>query len=69
MAAGSWPLRAWRRPECPKGRASRKSLCTYMPIKGSGCRHLGRIEPTPCYLRSYTYLLRQHEALLRLAGW
>ena len=40
---------------------------SYKPIRGSGCRYLGRITPGRCYLRTYTYLLQQHEALLQLA--
>ena len=34
---------------------------------GSGCRYFGRIAMTPCYLRTYTYLLTQHRRLLTLA--
>ena len=66
MANGSWPERAWRKPECV-GRLRGRGACSYKPIRGSGCRYLGRISPGPCYLRTYTYLLRQSERLLALA--
>lgn len=62
---GTWPLRAWREaPGCAQGKGS----CKYQPIKDSGCRFLGRIRQTRCYLRTYTYLLAQHQQLLHLAG-
>jgi hypothetical protein len=61
MANGTWPERAWRPLDCERG------SCTYKPIRGSGCRYLGRISPSPCYLRTYTYLLRQADRLLELA--
>ena len=64
IRSGAWPERAWRKPNC-EGRASE---CAYKPIRGSGCRYLGRIRPTACYLRTYVYLLQQHEALLRWGG-
>jgi len=42
-----------------------------MPILNSGCRYFGRltavIAMTPCYLRTYTYLLQQQRAMLGLA--
>lgn len=61
MANGTWPERAWRQPTACDGR---RGACSYKPIRGSGCRYLGRITPSPCYLRTYTYLLMQHERLL-----
>ena len=64
MANGTWPERAWRKP---RGCHPRRGACTYKPIRGSGCRYLGRITPNTCYLRTYTYLLRQHERLLAYA--
>ena len=74
MAEGAWPLRAWRdTPGCPHGAGARRigaregGACLYRPIKGSGCRHLGRIRHTRCYLRTYTYLLTQHWRMLRLS--
>ena len=63
MLGGRWPERAWRKPNC-QGRAS---LCAYRPIRGSGCRHFGRIRPAMCYLRTYLYLLEEHAAFVRLA--
>jgi hypothetical protein len=66
MHNGTWPERAWRQPShCDRpGRGA----CSYKPIRGSGCRYLGRITPSPCYLRTYTYLLTQHHALLSYNG-
>ena len=64
MANGTWPLRAWRKPE---GCQKKRGACSYKPIRGSGCRYLGRITPNNCYLRTYTYLLRQHQSLVALA--
>ena len=64
MANGSWPERAWRPPRHCE---SRRGSCSYKPIRGSGCRYLGRITPSRCYLRTYTYLLEQHEQLLAMA--
>ena len=45
--------RGWNdiKPNCRQGR------CRWKPIMGSGCRHFGRIAMTPCYLRTYAYLL------------
>ena len=67
-------MRAWRdTPGCEEGRKARAAgakeggRCLYQPIKDSGCRHLGRIRLTKCYLRTYTYLLTQHRQMLRLA--
>lgn len=75
MAKGTWPLRGWRdTPGCELGRKARAAgakeggACLYQPIKGSGCRHLGRIRHTKCYLRTYTYLLSQHRRLLQMAN-
>jgi len=64
MANGSWPERAWRPLSCKE---RRKGSCSYKPIRGSGCRYLGRITPSPCYLRTYTILLMEHERFLALA--
>lgn len=64
MVKGAWPLRAWRAtPGCARGGGG----CNYQPIKDSGCRHLGRIGHSRCYLRTYTYLLMQHRNILKLA--
>ena len=73
MANGTWPVRAWRKPECPVrcggGRRGKGcGQCTYKPIRGSGCRYLGRITPSSCYLRTYTHLLREHERYVALAN-
>ena len=65
MSTGTWPLRAWREL---LGCAGGSHQCLYQPIKDSGCRHLGRIGHSKCYLRTYTYLLMQHQNLLRLAA-
>ena len=59
MAAGLWP---WVKP-C----AAKKGKCTYKPIRNSGCRWIGSITPSACFLRTYSYLLTQHHALVRLA--
>jgi hypothetical protein len=60
IRGGTWPAQAWRsRAGCARG------SCRFTPIKGSGCRLFARIEPKPCYLRTYTYLLEQHRSLLR----
>ena len=74
MAAGAWPLRAWRdTPGCVEGARARSlgakegGACLYQPIKDSGCRYLGRIRQSKCYLRTYTYLLMQHQRLLHLS--
>lgn len=64
MRNGSWPERAWRQPTNCDGR---RGACSYKPIRGSGCRYMGRITPSPCYLRTYTYLLTQHRSLLAYA--
>ena len=63
IEGGSWPARGWNdiKPNCRQGR------CRWKPIMGSGCRYFGRIAMTPCYLRTYTYLLTQHRRLLALA--
>ena len=63
IEGGSWPARGWNdiKPNCRQGR------CRWKPIMGSGCRYFGRIAMTPCYLRTYTYLLTQHRRLLTLA--
>ena len=74
IATGTWPLRAWRdTPGCARGGSARRAgakeggQCMYQPIKESGCRYLGRIRHSRCYLRTYTYLYTQHKRLLRLA--
>ena len=42
-----------------------------MPIHNSGCRYFGRLTAvlgmTPCYLRTYTWLLQQHQRMLGIA--
>jgi hypothetical protein len=63
MGDGSWPARAWGDVRTPCNHPS----CRWKPIFGSGCRFLGRIEPKPCYLRTYAWLLSQHQKMLRLA--
>ena len=75
IAQGRWPTRSWRdTPNCTKGRKAREAgakeggQCLYMPIRGSGCRHLGRIRQSICYLRTYTYLLLQHRRILQIAN-
>lgn len=67
MVNGTWPERAWRRPTTRACAGSRRGACAYKPIRGSGCRYLGRITPNACYLRTYTYLLTQHHRLLEHA--
>ena len=74
MANGSWPARAWRdTPGCIEGRWARSKgakeagACLYQPIRDSGCRVLGRIRHSKCYLRTYSYLYEQHMRILRLA--
>lgn len=59
MRDGRWP---WEKPTC-KGRGR----CIYRPIKASGCRYVGSIKAGGCYLRTYAYLLTQHENLVRMA--
>ena len=61
MAMGLWP---WRPPACKKKAGAR---CVYRPMRAAGCRLYGSIQPTACWLRTYTYLLRQHERLLQWA--
>ena len=43
-----------------------------MPVHNSGCRYFGRLTQvlsrTPCYLRTYTYLLEQHKKMLGIAA-
>ena len=65
MENGSWPERAWRRPAC---QGTHRGSCTYKPIRGSGCRYYGRITPGKCYLRTYAYLLGEHERFLAMAS-
>ena len=70
IRTGKWPVRAWRNtvPECTSRTRPR---CLFMPIHNSGCRYFGRLthvlSRTPCYLRTYTYLLQQHKKMLGLA--
>ena len=61
--SGAWPIRAWHTigPRCRQGR------CRWKPIRGSGCRYFGRIEPSRCFLRTYTYLLVEFRQMIRLA--
>ena len=71
IGAGRWPLRAWRNtvPGCTPRTRPR---CQFMPVHGSGCRYFGRLKEvlgsTPCYLRTYTYLLQQHRRMLQIAS-
>jgi hypothetical protein len=64
MSRGTWPLRAWRdTPGCPQGAHARSvgategGACLYQPIKDTGCRYLGRIKFSKCYLRTVCCLL------------
>ena len=70
IQTGRWPVRAWRDTVRPCTGKTRPR-CNFMPILNSGCRYFGRltavIAMTPCYLRTYTYLLEQQRQLLRLA--
>ena len=70
IRSGRWPVRAWRDTVKPCHGKTRPR-CNYMPILNSGCRYFGRLTAvialTPCYLRTYTYLLEQHHQMLRLA--
>ncbi len=67
---GRWPVRAWRDTVRPCN-GKMRPRCNFMPILNSGCRYFGRltavIAMTPCYLRTYTYLLEQHHQMLRIA--
>ena len=67
---GRWPVRAWRDTVKPCNGKTRPR-CNFMPISNSGCRYFGRLTAvlamTPCYLRTYTYLLEQHRHMLRIA--
>lgn len=72
MATGKWPLRGWREtPGCARGGHVRAAagveagVCQYRPIKDTGCRYLGRIRHTKCYLRTVS----GEEARTRGAGW
>jgi len=70
IASGAWPVRAWRNtvPGCT---GKTRPRCMFMPVHGSGCRYFGRLTAvlgmTPCYLRTYTYLLQQHRRMLAVA--
>lgn len=70
IGSGAWPERAWRNtvPHCT---GKTRPRCTFMPIHNSGCRYFGRLTAvlgmTPCYLRTYTWLLQQHRRMLRIA--
>jgi len=68
IADGQWPVRAWREIDGCDTKGTSQHLCTYQPIRNSGCRHFGRILHSRCYLRTYTYLLMQHRRILRLAN-
>ena len=61
MAADTWP---W---ESHKARCGRRGRCAYRPVKESGCRFIGSIQPGGCYLRTYAYLLTQYESLVAIA--
>lgn len=70
IRSGRWPIRAWRNtvPGCT---GKTRPRCLFMPVHNSGCRYFGRLTAvlgmTPCYLRTYTYLLEQHKRMLRIA--
>lgn len=71
MRAGTWPQRSWREQggdacyvTTKAGNRILRGACKMKPIIDSPCRYLGRIEPGHCFLRTYTYLLAQHRALL-----
>jgi hypothetical protein len=70
IRSGRWPIRAWRNtvPGCT---GKTRPRCMFMPVHNSGCRYFGRLTAvlgmTPCYLRTYTYLLEQHRRMLRIA--
>ena len=70
IGSGAWPLRAWRNtvPGCT---GKTRPRCLFMPVHNSGCRYFGRLTAvlrmTPCYLRTYTYLLLQHRRMLDIA--
>ena len=71
MRAGTWPKRSWREQggdacyvTTKAGNRILRGACKMKPIIDSPCRYLGRIEPGHCFLRTYTYLLAQHRALL-----
>ena len=63
ISSGRWPLRAWRNT-VPRCTGKTRPRCLFMPVHNSGCRYFGRLTAalgmTPCYLRTYTYLLQQH---------
>ena len=67
---GTWPVRAWRNtvPGCT---GKTRPRCIFMPVHNSGCRYFGRLTAvlglTPCYLRTYTYLLQQHRKMMSIA--
>ena len=71
IASGDWPQRAWRNtvPGCT---GKTRPRCLFMPVHGSGCRYFGRLTAvlgmSPCYLRTYTYLLQQHRRMLAVAA-
>ena len=58
-ANGTWP---WRAPAC-----AGRGRCVYKPIRAAGCRYIGAIRPSACYLRTYAYLLTMHERIVALA--
>ena len=71
MRDGTWPKRSWREQggdacyvTTKAGNRILRGACKMKPIIDSPCRYLGRIEPGHCFLRTYTYLLAQHRALL-----
>ena len=71
IRSGRWPVRAWRNT-IPTGCTGKtRPRCLFMPIHNSGCRYFGRLTAvlgmTPCYLRTYTYLLQQHKRMLSIA--
>ena len=51
IRSGAWPARAWQD----------------VPVRGSGCRYFDAITMGSCYLRTYAFLLTQHQLLLRFA--
>ena len=47
-------------------RFAKKKGCKWHPPEGSGCTYHPVISMAPCYLRTYIWLLDQHEAMLRV---
>ena len=75
MRDGNWPERSWRNgappfSALPEETSCRTGSCRWKPVLGSGCRFYSALAPlmqqTPCYLRTYAYLLDEHTELQRL---